>query len=378
MKEKLNIFFSNHYKKILVIPALILILSLVYLFMFYQKNGDFINKDVSLTGGTTITFISNVSYSDMESFLSQQFSNYALNSVSDTTGKQTKLIVTVPNEPSELTPKLEQFLGYSLDETNSNVEFTGSNLSADFYNQLIRAIIFAFLLMALVVFLVFGDSKEIKIYSIILTLIGARLTFPISSFIGVLSFLIVLVAFFYGIYLSREKKHLILSSLCLVAFVFLYFFPIYFLVAPLTLLLILIYARFSVPSIAVIAAAFADLVMTLAVVDLLGMKVSSAGIVAFLMLIGYSVDTDVLLTTRVLKRTTDSINKSILGAFKTGITMTLTSIVAVAVALILVYGFNSILNQIFIILIIGLFFDIFNTWFTNACLLKWYAERKLK
>ena len=42
-------------------------------------------------------------------------------------------------------------------------------------------------------------------------------------------------------------------------------------------------------------AAFADILMTFVVVNILGIKMSSAGIIALLMLIGYSVDTDILL-----------------------------------------------------------------------------------
>jgi preprotein translocase subunit SecF len=57
-------------------------------------------------------------------------------------------------------------------------------------------------------------------------------------------------------------------------------------------------------------------------------------------------------------------------------TMTLTSIIAVLTALIAIYSFESVLNQIFIILIIGLCFDIFNTWITNASIIKWFAESK--
>ena len=132
----------------------------------------------------------------------------------------------------------------------------------------------------------------------------------------------------------------------------------------------------SVPSFAVMLSAFADIVMTLAVVNLLGIKVSTAGIVAFLMLIGYSVDTDILLTTRVTKKRNVIINNELWSSFKTGTTMTVTSIIAVATALIVVYGFGTILNEIFIILLIGLLFDLFNTWITNASLIKWYAEKR--
>jgi preprotein translocase subunit SecF len=95
------------------------------------------------------------------------------------------------------------------------------------------------------------------------------------------------------------------------------------------------------------------------------------------MLIGYSVDTDILLTTRVLKRKGTSVNSEIFSSFKTGMTMTLTAIASVAVALFFVYSFQTALNQIFTILLIGLSFDIFNTWITNTSLIKWFVEHKI-
>ena len=134
--------------------------------------------------------------------------------------------------------------------------------------------------------------------------------------------------------------------------------------------------RIFVPSIAVILSAFADILMTLVTVNLLGIKVSTAGIVAFLMLIGYSVDTDILLTSRVLKREGDSLNKKIFDSFKTGMTMTLTALFSVLVALFIVKSFSSVLAQIFTILSIGLVFDIFNTWITNVSIIKWYIKGK--
>lgn len=141
-------------------------------------------------------------------------------------------------------------------------------------------------------------------------------------------------------------------------------------------IVVFIIFRTFIPSVAVIISAFADILMTLVFVDLLGIKMSIAGIVAFLMLIGYSVDTDILLTTRILKRHQGSINAKLFNSFKTGITMTLTSIVAVSVALLVVRSFSVILTQIFTILVIGLGFDIFNTWITNASILKWYVQNK--
>jgi len=140
-------------------------------------------------------------------------------------------------------------------------------------------------------------------------------------------------------------------------------------------IVVFIIFRSFIPSAAVIISAFADILMTLTLIDILGIKMSSAGIVAFLMLIGYSVDTDILLTTRILKRYEGGLNERLFGAFKTGITMTLTSLLAVIFALIVASSFSVVLTQIFTVLAIGLGFDILNTWITNASILKWYVEK---
>ena len=140
-------------------------------------------------------------------------------------------------------------------------------------------------------------------------------------------------------------------------------------------LVVFIIFRTLAPSAAVVISAFADIIMTLAFVNFLGIKVSSAGIMAFLMLIGYSVDTDIMLTTRLLKRQ-EMINHKLANAFKTGLTMTLTSIIAITIALVITKSFSEVLGQIFTVLLIGLSFDIFNTWITNASILKWYLERR--
>jgi len=143
------------------------------------------------------------------------------------------------------------------------------------------------------------------------------------------------------------------------------------------IVIFLIFRTF-VPSMAVILSAFADIVMTLSVVNLLGMQLSLAGVIAFLMLIGYSVDTDILLTSRVIRDKKGTVNSRIYDSMKTGLTMTITSMAAIAVSLIIISGVSDVLRQIFTILLIGLCFDIFNTWFTNAAIIKIYAERREK
>ncbi|PIN71137.1 preprotein translocase subunit SecF [Candidatus Pacearchaeota archaeon CG_4_9_14_3_um_filter_30_11] len=289
MKEK-N-WHDKSYKILLLIPIIIILFSLIYLTITYQKTGDLFKKDISLTGGTSITVYDQISANSIKLDLFEKLQNLNAREIYDFgTDEQKALIIETTSDWEISKNVLEEYLGYTLVEgENSDIEFTGSILSQSFYNQLLIAILVAFLFMAIVVFIIFRNF---------------------------------------------------------------------------------------IPSMAVILSAFADILMTLAVVDLFGLKMSTAGIVAFLMLIGYSVDTDILLTIRVLKRDEDPLNTRLLGALKTGLTMTLTSFFAILAALFIVQSFSVVLTQIFIILVLGLFFDMLNTWITNVSILKWYAEHK--
>jgi preprotein translocase subunit SecF len=128
-----------------------------------------------------------------------------------------------------------------------------------------------------------------------------------------------------------------------------------------------------VPSVAVVLSALADMVMTAAVMNIIGIPLSLGTTAALLMLIGYSVDSDILLTNRVLKRQ-GKLNDKLMGAFHTGIIMTSTTLAATT-ALFVVSWFGSvqILMEISAVLLIGLVADILNTWLTNVGILKWYV-----
>jgi len=285
-------FHDKHYKKLLIIPLAILIFSLVYVGIFYSKHNDLFYKDISLTGGTSATINDQLDIPALEKALSNEFGEVNIREVSDLmTGEQLAVIVETTASAEDTKAFLEKYLGYELNEENSSFEFSESSFTKDLYKQLILAIILAFALMTIVVFILF---------------------------------------------------------------------------------------RSFVPSFTVVSCVLIDMVMTIAVVEILGIKISTGGIIAILMLIGYSVDTDILLTNRILKRDEGSLNEKIFGAFKTGITMTLTSLFAVLASLLVVKSFSAILTQIFLIISIGLFFDIINTWITNVSVLKWYVSKKEK
>ncbi len=134
-----------------------------------------------------------------------------------------------------------------------------------------------------------------------------------------------------------------------------------------------------VPSLAVIFAALSDIIIALGGMSLLGIPLSLASVGALLMLIGYSVDTDILLTTRVLKRREGTINERARDAMKTGFTMAAAAIGSM-MALYLVVRFfmpyAQVLDQIASVLIIGLVADVLATWLMNLGILRWYMEGK--
>ena len=281
-------WYDKHYKLLFLLPVILLVFSLFYISFFYIQNKDLMHKDVTLTGGTTITVYAENSPEEIEKFLSVEGVDASVRSLADLrTGKQIAFSVESAIEADRLRHVIEKNLGYNLTEENSSIEFTGSALSESFYNELMMALIIAFFLMAIVVFIIF---------------------------------------------------------------------------------------RTTIPSLAVIFAAFSDIVITLAIIDFFGIRLSTAGIAAFLMLIGYSVDTDIMLTTRLLKRKESFLLERMKEALRTGLTMTITSIAAVFSAYLIIV--SPVLKQLFLILTIGLCIDLITTWLGNASLLKWYCDKK--
>jgi len=137
---------------------------------------------------------------------------------------------------------------------------------------------------------------------------------------------------------------------------------------------VLVFALFRtfVPSIAVVASAFSDLVIPIAAMNLLGIQMTLGTIAALLMIIGYSVDSDILLNDSVLRRT-GAFYESVSRAMRTGVTMTLTSIAAMVVMAVVAAVFGiGLLRDIGIILSVGLCADLMNTYLMNVSLLRWH------
>jgi preprotein translocase subunit SecF len=132
-----------------------------------------------------------------------------------------------------------------------------------------------------------------------------------------------------------------------------------------------------VPSVAVILAALCDIIIAVGGMSLFGIPLSVASVGALLMLIGYSVDTDILLTTRVLKRREGTIVERAKDAMGTGFTMAAAAIGSMVALYLVVYFLMpnaEVLDQIAAVLIIGLVADVLATWLMNLGILRWYME----
>lgn len=290
-------FYNKYYKQLLIIPFLMLVAALVITGVQIAQTGQFVQKGISLTGGTSITItkdMTDLSAVDVNLLTQQLLDDLPGFDILIRSQKDLGTIVAIEIESNvvedaDLVALKQSLLSHineiTLEDLSQNIHSSGSTLGDNFFSQILKALLIAFVLMGIVVFIQF---------------------------------------------------------------------------------------KVPVPSFAVILAAFSDIIVTLAVVNVIGMKLSTAGIAAFLMLIGYSVDTDILLSTRVLKNKEGTVYGRIIRAMKTGMTMNLTTLAAVTVALFI--SQSQIITQIMTILFIGLLVDMINTWIQNAGILRWYAE----
>lgn len=289
--NRLKEIYDKDYRKLLLIPLVLYLIIFGVLGYHYIKTGEFFKKDVSLTGGTSVTITTQeqIDILDLEQSLSEELNTDVSARVLTQGGKQTAIIIdaTLGEERSnELVSAIESHIG-KLDKDSYSIQFMGSALGGSFFREAFLVILMSFVFMAITV---------------------------------------------------------------------------------------LIYFRVWVPSFFVILSVLGDIIGPFAVLVVMNVKLSTAGIAAFLMLIGYSVDTDILLTTRVLRGREESIFKRTIGALKTGITISLTLFAAAFVGFL--FSQSEVIKQIMLILFLGALFDIINTWITNAAILRWYMEGK--
>ena len=134
--------------------------------------------------------------------------------------------------------------------------------------------------------------------------------------------------------------------------------------------------RTAVPSLAVLTGAVSDVIIALGAMGLFGIPLTLASFAALLMLVGFSLDTDVLLTMRVIKRKEGNAHQRAYDAMKTGTTMSLALLLSFACLFILalVTHINTY-YEISAVAIAGLVGDVFATWMLNAVIILHYLDK---
>lgn len=135
--------------------------------------------------------------------------------------------------------------------------------------------------------------------------------------------------------------------------------------------------RTVVPSAAVLLGAAADVIIALGAMGLFGIPLTLASFAALIMLVGFSLDTDVLLTMRLIKRREGTPRQRAYEAMKTGTTMSAALLVSFACLFILAsFTHINTYYEISAVAIAGLVADLAATWLLNAPIVLAYAERR--
>ncbi len=117
----------------------------------------------------------------------------------------------------------------------------------------------------------------------------------------------------------------------------------------------------------------ADLITTVGMMAYFDIRLSLASIAALLMILGYGVDSGVVLVNKVLRERAGTVDERVRDARRTGLTMSATTLSTLAVLYLL--STAPTLKVISSVLFIGLFTDLLFTWIFNVDLLKLILAR---
>ncbi|MDE1797839.1 MAG: hypothetical protein KGH63_00345 [Candidatus Micrarchaeota archaeon] len=147
----------------------------------------------------------------------------------------------------------------------------------------------------------------------------------------------------------------------------------------LTSVVVFIIFRDFTPSVSVLAGAAADVLIAMGAMGLLGIPLTLASFAALLMLVGFSLDTDVLLAMRVLKHKDSTARGRAFEAMKTGMTMSLSAIVAFSALFVLASVTHiAVYYEISAVALAGLVGDLVATWLFNAVIVLHHQEEREK
>ncbi len=153
----------------------------------------------------------------------------------------------------------------------------------------------------------------------------------------------------------------------------------YIIVVAFLLISIVVFVIFRsvVPSFSVVFGAGNDIIIALGFMGLLKIPLGLASLGGLLMLIGYSIDTDMLSAVRILKRHDGTAEDRAYSAFRTGTTMTFTAILSFGILFIVsLIAYVPTYYEISGVVLFGLIGDLFTTWLGNTSMILMYKKKK--
>ena len=272
----------------MILPIILTFISIISIVLLYSSTGSFFHKDVSISGGISATIYTDKPLTEVQ--IKKIIPDSDFRKLTEFgSSKNIGFIIDTPSiTKQELTDIFKKNFDIEINDKNSSIQETTARFGGPFFKQLVIALIIAFILMAITVFITF---------------------------------------------------------------------------------------RSPAPSLAIVGAAAMDIIITLAVVNFIGLRISSAGIIAFLLIVGYSIDTDILLTTWSIRKKGEGILLNRMWhSFITGLTMTACAMVVMLTGLIL--SNSSVIIEMFTIVFIALVVDVITTYLTNAGILYIWCKKK--
>ena len=380
-----NIYEGKHYKLLILVPLALLLVSLYSI--------PKIQLDSSLAGGVSISFstTSTVSVQNLTKELSAhipntQVSKSSLNGV-------TSLLVTFPANSSITagSASLLDVYGWYSNYTVASVAIASlqSQLAAQPGNATAKAGLTAWQanqtkdLSAIGLSLnselsnlrpVIGSSYSLpynassaasmqaaaqSAYSNATTAYKTRLVSLLGSYVQLSNYSYNDVTATLGSYFLAQVRNIIIVAFILVAIAVFFIF------------------RTPIPSLAVVFGAANDIIVALGAMGAFHIPLGIASVGGILMLIGFSIDTDMLSSIRILKRSEGTPTERAMSTFKTGVTMTSTAIISFATLFAISYfAFITTYVEISGVVLFGLLADIFTTWFGTTVMVVWYKRRR--
>jgi preprotein translocase subunit SecF len=294
MKLNLFDFYYKNYKKLILIPIILLVFNLSVLAYNYFSTGSIVNMDSSLKGGVTLTFNydTEIDSNALKAYLMEKLETDDIDIVllaNQLSGKIIGYEILAESSTSKdlLLSNIEDFINDELDEENISFGLQGSAIGDNFIKE--------------------------------------------SSWLFIIGFLLIFAVSY-------------------------------------------IFFKEFIPALTINISTLSDIIGILAVFNLMGIKIGSVTIGALLMIIGYSSDSDLLLASSIFKKKDGNLKDRLGSAVKTQFTMNLTALIT----FVIMFALSSVdaIKQISLVLIIGIFFDLINTWLASASIQRVYLENK--